>query len=376
MLTRLWSYCRPIKFDRYILTETIGTFFGSCMFILFILIMFQALRLAEIFIIHGVSAYLLAKLTFYLSLSFLPAALPLAFLTSVLVGFGRLSADSELIALKSCGMSISRLATPIVFFAIVIVGLSLLLNIRWVPWGEMEFKKTQIKITNTKAVTAVKEGTFTSNFFDLLIFADKVDIPRNRLYRVFIHDEREAKNPMTYVAREAEILPVKTSSDLSSAIMLKLYNGSSHHNNLETKTYEKMDFDVYNLYLKVTEGHDSLVEKPHMIPQNDLIQRIKRTTLETYEGREYRGEYWRRFSTALSPLTFVLLGIGFGSFRSRSTRSSAFISGFVILLIYWTLQTIGTGALLKGSMSPFTAMQVPNLVMLIIGIFSFKKAAW
>ena len=362
--------------DLYILSEVVSTFFGASIFVLFILLMLQALRLAEFFIIHGVSLYLLGKMAFFMSLSFLPTVLPLAFLTSLLVAFGRLSADSELIAMKASGFGLSRLAAPLFLVCILVMWIGISLNVNWVPWGETGFKKTEFKIRNTKVVSAIREGTFTSGFFDLLIFADKVDKTRNRLYRVFIHDEREPTAPMTYVAREAEIVPVQTGSDVASAIMLRLFHGSSHQNNLQTYTYEKMDFDTYHLYLKINEGQGAAVEKPHMIPQDQLIKKIKDTTTETYLGREFRGEYWRRYATALSPIAFLFLGIGFGSFRSRSTKASALLIGLLTLVAYWSLQTAGTAAIQKGSLDAFTAMQLPNLVMLIVGIFAFRRAAW
>jgi lipopolysaccharide export system permease protein len=284
--------------------------------------------------------------------------------------------DSEIIAFKANGLSMIRLAFPIFIFSLGVTAVSIALNIAWVPWGEMAFKKTEIRIRNTKAVSAVKEGTFTSGFFDLLIFADHVNQKTNHLHKVFIYDERESKNPMTYVSQEAEIIPVKTKSEFGSAIMLRLFEGSTHHQNFETNTYEKMDFETYHLYLKIDEGADTTILKPRMIRQDDLLNKISHTTLASYEGREFRGEYWRRYATALSPLIFVLVGIGFGTVRYRSAKTGAALTGFVILLIYWTLQTTGTAALQKGTIPPFWAMQMPNIVLLFAGLWGFRRAAW
>jgi lipopolysaccharide export system permease protein len=376
MRIKNYSYWRPLRFDRYILEEVVGTFLGASVFTLFILLMFQALRLAEFFIVHGASAIMLGKMAFYMAVAFLPTALPLSFLIAVLVAFGRLSSDSELIAMKANGISVIRLAVPITLFAILIVAISVALNISWVPWSVKAFKQTQIKIGNTKVVTAIKEGTFTSGFFDLLIFAGKVDTHSNQLHRVFIFDEREVGNPLIYVSKDAEIVPVKTNSELGAAIMLRLKDGSTHHNDLSTHTYEKMDFETYALYLKIDEGSDTTLLKPHMIPQDDLIEKIKNNSMATYEGREFRGEYWRRYATALSPLVFVILGIGFGTFRYRTAKTGAILTGFVILVIYWFLQTVGTAAVQRGSIAPFWAMQIPNIVMLIAGSIGFYRASW
>lgn len=268
------------------------------------------------------------------------------------------------------------MALPVTFFATLVVIFSIALNVKWVPWGEMEFKKTLIKLGNTKIVSDIKEGTFNSGFFDLLVFADKVDTKTNRMQRVFIYDEREPKNPMAYVAREAEILSLKTAKDLGAAIMLRLFDGSTHHNTLETHTYEKMDFSIYNLYLQISEGADTTMMKPHMIPQALLLDKIRDTPPDTYLGREFRGEYWRRYATALSPLIFVLLGIGFGTYRHRTAKMGAILTGFLILTFYWLVQTSGTAAVQRGTLSPFVAMQLPNFILLIVGIYSFRRAAW
>ena len=370
------SYFKILRIDRYILSEVVGIFAGVCIFILFILLMFQALRLAEFFILHGVSAAILAKLSLFMSLSCLPIALPLAFLISILIGFSRLSSDSELVALKACGCSLLRMSVPILLFGFVVITFSIFLNMDWVPWGEISFKRTQTRLGNTKAVTLLKEGTFTSGFFDLLIFADKVDAKESRLEKVFIYDEREPKNAMIYVAQSAEIVPVKTNTEFGAAIMLHLYDGSMHHTSIETHTYEKVDFQAYHLYLKIDEGADTMLMKPHMIPQQTLTENIAKTDLSTYEGREYRGEYWRRYATAWSPLLFVFLGIGFGTVRYRTARTGAILTGFVILILYWTVQTIGTAALLRGTLSPFIAMQIPNAIIFILAVFGFRRAMW
>jgi lipopolysaccharide export system permease protein len=376
MRTKSFHYLRPLKMDFYILEEVLGTFLGSSLFVLFILLMFQALRLAEFLIVHGAPPILLAKLAFHMTVSFLPSALPLAFLISILLAFSRFSSDSELVALKASGFSVSRLSAPILILSAFVVATSIALNIEWVPASITAFKNTQIKIGNSRAVSAVKEGTFTAGFFDLLLFADKVDNQHNRLHRVFIYDEREHSNPLTYVAREAEIVPVKSASEFGASIMLRLYDGSMHHHNLETHTYEKMEFETYHLYLKVDEGSETAMIKVHMLPQEELKKQIAATSVDTPDGRGFRGEYWRRYATAITPLFFVFLGIGFGTFRQRTAKAGAILTGFVILILYWTLQTYGTSLLLRGIVSPFLGMQMPNIAMIILAIVGYRRATW
>ena len=370
------TFFLPKKIDIYILTEILGPFIGGVLFFSFIFLMFQALRLAEFFIIHGVAAAVIGKMVLLMILSFMPISLPVAFLIGMLVGFGRLSADSELVAMKAHGFSVWRLAVPATFLAGIVVILSLGLNMSWVPWGDRIFKQTLIRVSNTKVVTSIKEGTFTSGFFDLLIYADKVDTKTNRLERVFIYDEREPKNPLTVVAREGEIFSVKNDSELGASAVLKLYNGNIHRNDIEANTYQKIDFEEYRLFLKVEEGSDTATIKPRMIPYEELKVKIAKEKPDSREQNELTAELWRRITVALSPLIFVFLGIGFGTVRTRAVRAGAALVALVVIVIYWSIQATASVAVQKGVLPPVFAMQLPNLAILLLAVVGFRSATW
>ena len=374
---RGFRYFRPLTLDFYILGEVLTPFLGGIVFFLFIFLMFQALRLAEFFIVHGVSALLLGKLTSLMIMSFLPTAFPVAFLIAVLVGFGRLSADSELVAMKATGFSLSRMSAPVIAMALIVVSVSMAMNLEWVPWSQRTFKKTLIKVSNTKIVSSIHEGTFTSGFFDLLIFADHVDSKTNRLQHVFLYDETDPKNPRTVIAKSGEIVSVKSENDLGTSAVLELFNGSVHRNNKAEKTYEKYDFEKQNQFLKAEEGGDTSVMKPEFYPLHDLMDKIHSTDDKTYLGREWRGEFWRRISIAITPILFVFLGIGFGTVRTRAVRASAALVAVITLAFYYGLQVVSALTLQRWvGIPPWMILSIPNLGILFGAAYSFKKASW
>ena len=169
--------------------------------------MFQVVRLADFFINHGAGLTLLGKMTVYISAAFLPVVLPVSFLVAILVGFGRLSADSEIVAFKAAGISLKRLYVPVGFLSILVAGMVFYLTYYYILCGTREFKKTYVRLGNTKVVSNLKEGTFTEGFFDLLVYASKVDAEENRLEGVFIFDERPLKNPMAILSKEGLVVP-------------------------------------------------------------------------------------------------------------------------------------------------------------------------
>lgn len=375
---KLW---RPIRMDRYILMEVIGPFLGGILFFTFVFLMFQILRLADFLIVHNIPAMLVGKMAALLVLSFLPIALPVAFLISILVAFGRLSSDSELVAMKATGVGLGRLSAAPFALAGVVIVLSLALNLTWVPWGERTLKQTIVKVGNTKIASSLTEGAFTTGFFDLLVYADKVDSRTNRMQRVFLYDEREPKNPLTVVAREGEILPVRSSDDpggqkLGASAILQLYDGNIHRSDPASDEYQRIDFSEYQLYLKVFEGDDGFVLKAKTLPLDLLMDERSKLKRGEPKFNELNTELWRRISVAMSAIAFVFLGIGFGTARTRSVRAGAALVSFLVLLFYWVIQIISSSFGQKGILPAEFAMQLPNLILLAVGVVSFKKAAW
>jgi lipopolysaccharide export system permease protein len=367
---------RPIKIDWYIIAEIIGPFFGGFLFFSFVFLMFQLLRLAESFIVHGVSGVLLLKMAAMMVLSFTPMALPVAFLVGVMIAFGRLSSESELVAFKASGLGIRRLTAPVMGMAIVISLLSLGLNMTWGPWGDRVFRDLLLRVGNAKVVSSLKEGTFTTGFFDLLIFAEKVDRQTNQLRHVFIFDEREPKNPLTVVADRGEILNVKTESQLGTAAMLKLYSGSIHTNYAETGTYQKISFGTYRLFLKIDEetlGGGSL--RPRMFSIETLLAQINGAP-SSYTISDLKTEFWRRITMSFCPVIFAFLGIGFGSFRTRSIRAGASMVTLGVILIYWVSLTWASQLGIRNQLPPVIAMQIPNIIVSIMAFYAYRLARW
>ncbi|MDZ4082996.1 MAG: LptF/LptG family permease, partial [Bdellovibrionales bacterium] len=111
---------------RYVLAEMIPTFFLGVIVFVFILLMFQALRLTEFVLIHGVKLSTVLEMMGYLSTSFLAILFPMSLIFTVILTYGRLSADSEIVALRASGLSMVSIATP----AIILSGLVCLLSLQ------------------------------------------------------------------------------------------------------------------------------------------------------------------------------------------------------------------------------------------------------
>lgn len=347
----------------------LGFAFFSLLFL-----MFQIVRLAERFIQQGAPLAVLAKILGLMTISFAPIVLPVSFLLAVLLAFGRLSSDSELVAWKASGVSLHRMTAPIFLVGLITAWLSLYLNLTWVPKADREMKATLTSLLNTKAVSAIKAGTFTTGFFDLLIYSERVDNDSNRIFNVFIYDERNPNNPLTIVAKEGEIIPLKEDKELGTSAALKLYSGTIHSQKIAEARFDRLDFETYQMVLKIEAGEGYTNFKPKHLSYAELRSKIRATTNER-EKDDYYTEIWRRIAIATAPILFVFLGVGGGTIRTRAVRASAVFITILTFTPYYIIQAIVTKTISLGYLPPI-AMMLPNLLTGLAAWKAYKSGLW
>src|SRR5215210_3641622 len=99
--------------DRYVIREILWPFVIGLVVFTFLLIIPFLIEYAEQFISKGVPMVVVAQVMATLLPMALSLTIPMALLLGLLVGFGRLSADREFVAMQACGVSLARLMRPV-----------------------------------------------------------------------------------------------------------------------------------------------------------------------------------------------------------------------------------------------------------------------
>ncbi|MEK7790127.1 MAG: LPS export ABC transporter permease LptF [Deltaproteobacteria bacterium] len=352
----------PIVF-KYILTELIAPFFLGLSVFIFILVMSQVLRLNELIIVHGVGIGSVLKLVFYLLTAFLAVSIPIALLFSVLSLFGRLSADSEITALKASGFSSMQLALPVLVFAAIVSSFCLYLTIHLEAWGARSYRALVWQIGKNRATVGIKPGAFNDDFFGFVLYTDKVDPSEKTLENVFIYDDRDKTSPVSVVAKKGRLI----SSENLSSVFLVLYEGSLHSTKTDYSSIQKIHFESYTINLSLDEILKiDTKEKPQWLSLPRLKERIveEEQKGDLVKVRTYKAEYHRKFSIAFANFIFAILGIALGITPARMVRSGSFAYTLFFVGAYWTVYLAGRSLAVKGILPPHLAMWFPNVLFL------------
>lgn len=356
---------------RYLISELIPSFLvGSTVFI-FIVLMFQGVRFAEFTLVHGLGFKTLAEILFFMSISLLPGILPMSLLFSVILTFGRLTGDSEIIAFRACGLSLSQLLTPVLVFGLTLSFIAGQLSFDIAPWGNRRFEVLVGQIGNSKAAVSLKEGTFMDGFFNMVVYASKVDPETNELDHVFIFDERQ-KPPITIIAKKGFM--TQSSQMTGQQVQLELQDGDIHR---KTETHTKINFGKF--FISLSENY-STKEKDKSLQSLSLtnLQRILQfpTPAEKPLLRSYAIEYHRRISLSVACLIFALLGSSLGlSGNKRSGKGSGLIMALGVIVVYWILFLVCDSTARSTTWPTFIIIWIPNLIALLVTTITLHKQA-
>lgn len=381
----------PFTLYGYILSEVSKPFLGATFFFTFVLMMFQVIRWSDFFVVHNVSGYSILTLMWYLLLTFTPVIFPIAFLLAVLLGFGRLSGDSEVLGMRAAGMSVYSMLVPVFSLGVLLSLITLTCNMYFVPYGSRQFRYELFRISNTKAIATIHEGTFNEGFFDMVLFAGGVDSKKGTLESVLIYDERKDQLPVTVVAKTGQIINNLQDDKGIPGLVLRLFDGSLHRGDPQKNLYEKTDFDLYDIFLRIETAKVVGVDTAKTMDATALKRRMaevvavqksrggkgweKLEETERLDYINYSCELYKRYALSVSCLIFALMGVAFGVVRTRTVRSNSFIICLVVLLVYYVIYSYGFSLASEGKIPALVGTFTANLIAFVIAVVTLRKVA-
>ncbi|NWG02972.1 MAG: LPS export ABC transporter permease LptF [Syntrophaceae bacterium] len=356
----------------YILKETFPIFLIGLLTFTVILLMDKILRLIEL-IVSGVSLSQILMLLFFISPSFLIFTIPMAFLLGTLLSFGRLSGDSEIIAFKASGISLYQLFLPISILSAVAYLFTTFLVFYGLPWGNQGFMSTLYQIAQSKANIEIKERVFNDMFNGLVVYVDKVPVQGKKMEGILIYDERDPEKIHTIFAKEGFLV----NNPETQEVILRLMDGDIHRSESQTKVYQKMKFDTYDLRLELSKTFTawSARLKEHEMSIDEIKEKINKMKAVGLDTTSQEVELHKRYAIPFACIVFGLIGVPLGIQPRRSGRSYGFILSIFIIMMYYISLTISEILAMKKTLLPYMAGWTPNLLFFGLGVYLLIKTA-
>jgi len=264
----------PSLINRYLAREILAPSLFCLLIFTLVLMAGRLVKLTDLIINKGVAFTDIATLFAALLPPFLAIALPLAFLMGIMLGMGRLSADSETVALKAAGIGLGNIARPVFALACGCALLTALIAWWGAPWGNRAFQGTLFEITRKKVSIAIQPQIFVKQFGNLVLYADGIDERTGTLRGVFIVEVKSEQEELLIIADSGRIL----SDPVEESVTLRLQDGTLHREGTDAgDSYQVIRFASYeirpNLAPALAEARQPK-RKPKELSFHQLRQRI------------------------------------------------------------------------------------------------------
>ena len=330
-------------------------------------------KLLPLLVNHDVPLeYLLTFIAYVLPFSLI-FTIPWGLLTAILLVFGRLSADNELIALRSNGVSVTRVCLPLLVLAIIFTAICLWLNVDVAPAAQEKLRSTIFDLATRNPIALFGNDQVIDQFPGRRIYVGKKEGNELENILVFQMDEHALPIRVTF-ARSG-----KLEADLpNKRILMHLYSARYEERD------EKDPYDLRKIHdgIGMTEGTlpislEELYEREKKRPSRSALSLEQLLDqLNTGNRRERsatRTEINKRFSFPFSCMAFALIGVPLGITTHRRETSIGFAMGLIVAVFYFLFVIIGDTLRGNAKVHPELLVWFPNVLFLGIGAYLFWR---
>lgn len=305
--------------------------------------------------------------------------IPWAFLTGILLVFGRLSADNELIALRMTGMSMIRICLSVFVLAVVLSGVCYWVNVSLAPSAKNRIKRMFYEVALKDPASLFQEGRVLDKVPGYRVFTGSRE--GNELKDLHIVEFKDGAAETWISAKEATLVPQEGELDFvlqlrGAKIERVIYGPDAKPNQVDPVISETMPlvFPLSRLAADTVRVNASMKSTPTLWEE---VQSWKDSVTGADLTPETRSlsltELSKRYSFSLACFTFALVGIPLGVTAQRRETSSGFALSLITATVYIGIIIFADGLNDKPEQYPHLVMWVPNALFLGIGAWLFAR---
>jgi lipopolysaccharide export system permease protein len=313
------------------------------------------------------------------SLSF---TIPWGFLTAVLLVFGKMSGENELIAFRANGVSIPRICIPVLVLSIVCVALCFWINIDVAPRAQAKMKEALYNIATSNPMAMFGSDKIIDAFPGRKIYVERSQGPE--LFNLLVYEVNEDSELLKVVFAHRGLLETDREK---KELLLHIFDAR----------YEQRDDQDLDNMMKIRQGitmqestlpislealHDQKRGKGlGSMTAGELLERLnaeeRRAHMTEKEAAEEisaaKTEVSKRFSFSLASFAFALIGVPLAITAHRKETSIGFLLSLAVAISYFFFIILANGVRENPKWHPELLMWLPNLLCIGLGGWLFVR---
>lgn len=354
--------------DRYVCREVISNSLLGLVVFTFVFFVPQLVRLMSLVVQHAATFAETATLLLCSLAPVLIFTLPMSMLVGVLIGLGRLSADSEIVALNASGVALRRLLLPIGAIAAAAMALTFCITLWLGPYSLRALGSLENHLRITQASVAIQPRVFDERFPHVVLYVQDVSASGTRWRGVFLAESNSSVGSKITVAKTAIV-----SGDPKQGKLTLQFNDVSSHE------YEPSDPAHYNLSTAAVQSTDLPVTNPEAAVRNARERTVReRSVTQLLYGknrttREAQVELQQRFALPIACILFALLGVPMAVRPRRGGRAAGFVLAILLLCGYYIFFVTGVHFAQNGALPAGVGAWLANIITFVIAIVLLRR---
>lgn len=361
--------------DRYVIREILPPFFLSLLVFTFILEIPPVMRDLERLVAKGVSWGTAAMIILTLVPQGLGLTIPMATLTGILIGLGRLSSDREAVALLACGVSPYRILRPVAAFAVATTIATLYVMLQAIPDANQIFREITFDLISKKVASDIRPRVFFEEFPGFVLYV-RDEMPQGAGWKdVLVADSSKPDSTNIYMANTGRVVIDRD----RQTVQLQLEDGVQYTSGKPGQS------GVYEFPKEITVPIDPKTifqrqELPRTVTEKSIAELKADADRKLYkDGYSPHPEIMytqQKFSIPAACLVFAVIGLALGLTSARDTKMAGFVIGLVVVFVYYAILEVGA-AQTRGHYREIedAARQAKNPAILIEANWAFAYLA-
>jgi lipopolysaccharide export system permease protein len=370
--------------NRYIVLDYLVIFLTALGLITFVMTVGALVKAVDL-MARGISPALIVKF-FFLNIPYiLSFSMPISTLFAALLLFGRLSMDSELSAMKACGISLWRLTAPLILLSILFSAICVYINCEISPVAKYANKEL-LRTTGVETpVNLLEEGRFIRDFPGLMIYVGRKN--GNAVKDVVAYElDKNSGIKRSVRARQGTI----EADNTNRLLTVNLYDvriempDAKDPRDVSKTTYVNAEYYPIRLdFSKMLKDRPAL-RKSGQMRLGQLVDHIRNVERDfpmlTEEDRRIEKtrlvvEANRRISVAIGCFTFMLVGIPLGVKSHRKETSAGMVVSLAIVFAYYFCIVIAKALADYPGLHPNLILWLPMIAGQGLGFWLIKRSS-